>query len=55
VKTVDFHLQSIYRKLGIQRRTQLAWLLVGPSEDVDRAMAAAGGPAVPGSRVARAR
>jgi len=35
VKTVDFHLQSIYRKLGIQRRTQLAWLLAGTADEGD--------------------
>lgn len=29
VKTVDFHLQQIYRKLGVRSRTELAVLIVG--------------------------
>ncbi len=29
VKTVDFHLQSIYRKLALRSRTELAVLMAG--------------------------
>jgi DNA-binding NarL/FixJ family response regulator len=28
VKTVDFHLQGIYRKLGVRNRTQLAAIVL---------------------------
>jgi DNA-binding NarL/FixJ family response regulator len=31
VKTVDFHLQGIYRKLGVRNRTQLAAIVLSNS------------------------
>ncbi|MGZ4281695.1 MAG: helix-turn-helix transcriptional regulator [Solirubrobacteraceae bacterium] len=33
VKTVEVHLSSVYRKLGLSSRTQLGSALAGPSED----------------------
>jgi DNA-binding CsgD family transcriptional regulator len=34
VKTVDYHLQNIYRKLGARSRTELAILMAGAERDV---------------------
>jgi DNA-binding CsgD family transcriptional regulator len=36
VKTVDFHLQQIYRKLGVRSRTELAVLIVGDDRRTKR-------------------
>ncbi len=32
-KTIEFHLSSIYRKLGITSRTQLTRLVIGDAEE----------------------
>jgi len=34
VKTVDFHLQQIYRKLGVRSRTELAIRVAGSAPSV---------------------
>ena len=36
VKTVDFHLQQIYRKLGVRSRTELAVMILGDDRRAQR-------------------
>jgi DNA-binding NarL/FixJ family response regulator len=38
-KTIDYHLQNIYRKLGLRSRTQLAALVAAGSADPARVAA----------------
>ena len=40
VKTVDFHLQAIYRKLSVRSRTELAVLLASGGEAAARNLGA---------------